>query len=175
MTEAAPPPSRALSLLLGVCGAVAAMLAWQALVPMLRPDPSGSSMAVRLGLACAALLPACAALALMLLAQMALRFTAAAIDPLAGRETRALLRNQRVIANTLEQFAVFAPALLALAAGTTAARMAEVTAAGAVFAGARLLFWFGYLVAPVGRAFGMAGTLVVTLGTLAAAIWVWLQ
>lgn len=175
MSEAAPPPGRALSLLLGVCGAVAAILAWQALVPMVRTDPSGSSMAVRIGLAFAALLPACAVLALMLLAQMALRFAAAAIDPLAGRETRALLRNQRVIANTLEQFAVFAPSLLALAAGTTAARMAEVTAAGAVFAGARLLFWLGYLLAPVGRAFGMAGTLVVTLGTLAAAIWVWLH
>ena len=51
MSEAAPPPGRALSLLLGVCGAVAAMLAWQALVPMMRPDPSGASMAVRLGLA----------------------------------------------------------------------------------------------------------------------------
>ena len=175
MSEAAPPPGRALSLLLGVCGAVAAMLAWQALVPMMRPDPSGASMAVRLGLACAALLPAATVLALMLLLQMALRFAAAAIDPLAGRETRALLRNQRVIANTVEQFAVFAPALLAFAAGATAARMAEVTAAGMVFAGARLLFWLGYLLAPVGRAFGMAGTLVVTLGTLAAAIWVWLH
>lgn len=175
MSEAAPPPGRALSLLLGVCGAVAAMLAWQALVPMVRPDPSGASMAVRLGQACAALLPGATVLALMLLAQMALRLAAAAIDPLAGRETRALLRNQRVIANTVEQFAVFAPALLALAAGITGPRMAEVTAAGAVFAGARLLFWLGYLVAPVGRAFGMAGTLAVTLGTLAAAIWAWLH
>jgi uncharacterized membrane protein YecN with MAPEG domain len=175
MSEAAPPPGRALSLLLGVCGAVAAMLAWQALVPMMRPDPSGASMAVRLGLACAALLPAATVLALMLLLQMALRFAAAAIDPLAGRETRALLRNQRVIANTVEQFAVFAPALLAFAAGATAARMPEVTAAGMVFAGARLLFWLGYLLAPIGRAFGMAATLVTTLGTLAAAIWVWLH
>jgi uncharacterized membrane protein YecN with MAPEG domain len=165
---------RSLSLLLGVCGAVATMLAWQALVPMVRPDPSGASMGVRLGLACAALLPAAAVLALMLLVQMGLRFAAGAIDPLAGHETPALQRNQRVIANTLEQFAVFAPALLALAAGTTAARMAEVTAAGVVFAGARVLFWLGYLAAPVGRAFGMAGTLVATLGTLAAAIWVWL-
>ncbi len=65
---------RALSLLLGVCGAVAAMLAWQALVPLLRPDPAASSMAIRLGLGLAALLPSAAVLMLMLLAQMALRF-----------------------------------------------------------------------------------------------------
>lgn len=173
MSGPAAPPGPALSLLLGVCGAVAAMLAWQALVPMFRPDPGGASMAVRLGMGCAALLPAAAVLALMLLAQMALRLAAGAIDPLAGQETRALLVNQRVIANTVEQFAVFAPALLAFAAGTTGARMAEVTAAGTVFAAARMLFWLGYLVAPVGRAFGMAATLAATLGTLAAAAWVW--
>ena len=175
MSESTAPQGRALSLLLGVCGAVAAMLAWQAMVPLMRPDPSGASMAVRIGLGLAALLPAAAVLALMLLAQMALRLLAGAIDPLAGQETRALLRNQRVIANTLEQFAVFAPALLAFAAGATAARTGEATAAGVVFAGARVLFWLGYLLTPVGRAFGMAGTLVITLGTLAAAIWVWLH
>jgi len=165
---------RALSLLLGVCGAVASILAWYGLVPLFRPNPAGSSMAIRLGLACAALLPGVAVLALMLLAQMALRSVAGAIDPLAGQETRLLLVNQRAIGNTLEQFAVFAPSLLAFAAGATAARTAEVMAAGAVFAGARALFWLGYLAAPVGRAFGMAATLVVTLGTLAAAIRVWL-
>ncbi len=174
MSEASPP-GRALSLLLGVCGAVTAMLAWQALVPLMKPDAAASSMGVRLGLACTALLPAAAVLALMLLAQMALRLLAGAIDPLAGRETRALLRNQRVIANTVEQFAVFAPSLLAFAAGATAARTGEVAAAGVVFAAMRLLFWGGYLLAPVGRAFGMAGTLTASLGTLGAAIWVWLH
>ncbi len=164
---------RGLSLLLGVCGAVAAVLAWQALMPLLPLDSAGSSMAVRLGRGCAALLPAAGVLALMLLAQMALRFAAGAIDPLAGQDGRWLLVNQRVITNTVEQMAVFVPALLALAGGVSAARMGEVTAAGLVFAGARLLFWAGYLAAPIGRSFGMAATLVTTLGTLGAAAWVW--
>jgi hypothetical protein len=42
-----------------------------------------------------------------------------------------------------------------------------------MFAGARLLFWLGYLASPAGRAFGMSATLVATLGTLGAATWVW--
>jgi len=164
---------RGLSLLLGVCGAVAAGLAWQALLPFLPSDPAGSSMAVRLGRGSAALLPGAGVLALMLLAQMALRFAAGAFDPLAGQDGRWLRVNQRVITNTVEQMAVFAPALLALAAGVPAARMAEVTAAGLVFAGARLLFWAGYMAAPLGRAFGMAATLTTTLATLGAAAWAW--
>lgn len=166
---------RSLSLLLGVCGAVAAMLGWQALVPHLPPDPAGSSMAVRLGQGCAALLPGAAALALMVLAQMGLRAATGAIDPLAGRESRLLLVNQRAIANTVEQFAIFAPSLLALSAGVSGPRMAEVNALGVVFAAARVAFWLGYLVAPVGRAFGMAATLAATLSTLGAAAWFWVH
>ena len=169
------PAHRGLSLLLGGCGAVAALLGWQMLVPMLVADPGGASMAIRLGAACVALLPAAVVLAVMILAQMALRFAAGVLDPLAGQETRLLRVNQRAIANTVEQFAVFAPALLALAAGLPGARMAEVAALGIVFAAARLVFWLGYLVVPIGRAFGMAATLCASLGTLAAAIWTWLS
>ena len=72
---------RGLSLLLGVCGAVAALLGWQVLVGYLPPDPAGSSMAVRLGQGCVALLPGAAVLALMVLGQMALRFVAGIADP----------------------------------------------------------------------------------------------
>jgi len=166
---------RGLSLLLGVCGAVAALLGWQWLVPHLPADPAGASMAIRLGQGCAALLPGAVVLALMILGQMALRFAGGITDPTAGRETRTLLVNQRAITNTVEQFAIFAPSLLALAAGVPAPRIAEVMALGVVFAIARLVFWLGYLIAPVGRAFGMAATLAATLGALAAAIWFWLH
>lgn len=166
---------RGLSLLLGVCGAVAALLGWQVLVGYLPPDPAGSSMAVRLGQGCVALLPGAAVLALMVLGQMALRFVAGIADPMAGRETRWLLVNQRVISDTVEQFVIFVPALLALSAGVTGARMGEVTALGGVFAGARLVFWVGYLIAPIGRAVGMAGTLVATLSALVAAAWFWVH
>ena len=132
-------------------------------------------MAVRLGQGCAALLPGAAVLALMVLGQMALRFAAGIADPMAGRETRWLLVNQRVISNTVEQFVIFVPALLALSAGITGARMGEVTALGVVFAAARLVFWVGYLIAPIGRAVGMAGTLVATLSALVAAAWFWVH
>jgi uncharacterized MAPEG superfamily protein len=162
-------------MLFGGCGAVAALLGWWALAPRVPADPGWASMAMRLGQGAAALLPGAGVLALMILAQMALRLAGGVIDPLAGRETRALLVNQRAISNTVEQFAVFAPALLALAAGVPGARMADVIALGLVFAGARLLFWLGYLAAPAGRAFGMAATLMVTLGTLGAAAWVWVR
>ena len=168
------PTHRGLSLLLGGCGAVAALLAWHFLVPHLRPDPGGSSMAIRLGLACAALLPGVAVLALMILAQMAMRFAAGVPDPLSGHDTDLMRVNQRAITNTVEQLAIFAPSLLALAAGVPASRMAEVAALGIVFAAARLFFWLGYLAAPIGRSFGMAATLTASLGTLAAAAWAWL-
>ncbi|MCC6720474.1 MAG: MAPEG family protein [Acetobacteraceae bacterium] len=166
---------RGLSLLLGGCGAVAAVLGWQALVPFFPPDPAGASMAVRLGQGCAALLPGAAVLALMVLAQMALRFATGAVDPLAGHDARLLRVNQRAISNTVEQFLVFAPAVLTLSAGVPGQRMGQVTALGAVFALARLVFWLGYLAAPLGRAFGMAATLTATLAALAAAAWFWVH
>jgi hypothetical protein len=165
---------RGLSFLLGCCGAVVALLGWLALVPLFPPDPAASSMAVRLGTACAALLPGCAVLALMIIAQMGGRFLLGVFDPLAGRETRFLLVNQRILTNTVEQVAVFAPALLALAAAVPAPRMPEVMALGAVFALSRIVFWAGYLAAPVLRAPGMAATIVTATGTLAAAFWFWL-
>jgi len=165
---------RGLSFLLGCCGAVVAFLGWQALIPLFPQDPAASTMGVRLGQAFAALLPATAVLALMIVAQMAGRFLLGVFDPLAGRETRYLLVNQRVIANTVEQMAVFVPALLALAAAVAAPQMPAVMALGAVFALARIVFWAGYLAAPVLRAPGMAGTLVTATGTLAGAFWFWL-
>lgn len=166
---------RGLSLLLGICGAIAALLAWQLTVPLIASDPAASSMAVRLGKAAAALLPTAGVLAAMLLAQMAGRFLAERFDPLAPGEGRFLLVNQRVITNTVEQNTVFAPALLALAAGAPGTRLAEVLALGVVFALARLLFWGGYLAGPLARAPGMAATLVLNLATLAAAVWFWLN
>ena len=165
---------RGLSFLLGCCGAVVAFLGWLALIPLFPPDPAASSMGVRLGQACAALLPAATVLALMILAQMATRFLLGVFDPLAGRETRTLLLGQRILTNTVEQMAVFVPALLALAAAVAAPQMPAVLALGPVFALGRIVFWAGYLAAPVLRAPGMAGTIVTATGTLAAAFWFWL-
>jgi uncharacterized membrane protein YecN with MAPEG domain len=127
----------------------------------------------RLGLACAALLPAVCVLDLMIVAQLALRARSGAVDPLAGGDNATLLVNQRALTNTVEQLAGFAPSLLALAAGVSSDRMRFVVAAGVVFAVARLVFWAGYILGPMMRAPGMAATFAINIGTLVAAIWVW--
>jgi uncharacterized membrane protein YecN with MAPEG domain len=105
---------------------------------------------------------------------MVARMASGRIDPTDGRDTLFLLTNQRAIANTLEQSVCFIPALLALAAGVTAAVMPQVIALALVFAAARLVFWLGYLTRPVLRAPGMAATFVTVTATLGAAIWAWL-
>jgi uncharacterized membrane protein YecN with MAPEG domain len=98
-----------------------------------------------------------------------------AVDPLAGVDNRFLLVNQRALTNTVEQLAVFVPALLALAAGASSEQVPGVVALGLVFGVARLVFWGGYLIGPLLRAPGMAATFAVNLSALAAAVWVWFR
>ncbi len=133
--------------------------------------PAG--LAERLGLGCAALLPAVVVLNLMIVTQMALRARTGALDPLTGRDGRMLQVNQRALTNTVEQLAGFAPAMLALAAGAPPGSMAGVVAGGVVFGMARLVFWGGYLVGPFGRSPGMAATFAINVATLVAAVSVW--
>lgn len=169
-----PHASRALALLLGAIGITAATLLWHGIVPLIPADPGWPSMATRLGAAALALLPAAAALWLMVVAQMAARMLLGAIDPVRMPDTQFLATNQRAISNTVEQMLVFAPALLALSAGAAATAMPQVIALALVFAAARLGFWLGYLARPLLRAPGMAATFATTSVTLASAIWVWL-
>jgi uncharacterized MAPEG superfamily protein len=157
--------ARLTSLSLGGFGLLGALAAWWWLAAAWPPVEGTSSMAVRLGWAAAALCPAAAVLLAMIAASFTARFITAAFDPLAGRDGKFLAVNQRVISNSVEQFAVFAPALLAWAAGGGAAAMGGVLAAGLLFAAARLLFWAGYHAHPFARAPGMAATLA--LGGLA--------
>ena len=165
---------RGLSLLLSTAGGIAGFLAWQGLAALIPADPAAASMAVRLGLGAASLLPAGLVLAAMILAQMAVRFWQGAFDPNAGKDGRFLRVNQRVISNTVEQLAILGPAILALAAGAPAARMAEVLAIAPVFALARLVFWAGYLTAPILRAPGMAASFAASAAALGWALAVWL-
>ncbi len=117
-----------------------------------------------------ALLPGVAVLGAMVLTQMAMRFVSGAIDPASVEDPRPLRLGQRVIGNTVEQTAIFAPALVALAA-LEGASSGTLLALGLVFALSRLLFWVGYVVHPLGRAPGMGATALVVLGTLAWAVW----
>jgi uncharacterized membrane protein YecN with MAPEG domain len=149
-----------------------AFAVWQGLAWII-PVDIAAGLPERLGLGCAALLPAVCVLNLMVLVQMRLRARSGAVDPLAGHEGTLLRVNQRALTNTVEQLAGFAPALLALAGRTPPGGMRFVVAAGAVFALARLAFWVGYLLGPLTRAPGMAATFAVNVGTLVAAILAW--
>jgi uncharacterized membrane protein YecN with MAPEG domain len=138
---------------------------------LLLPPIAAATTADRLGLAAVALLPGVAVLALMIGVQMLLRFATGAFDPTAGSDGRALIRTQRTITNTVEQLAVFVPAMLALAA--SGASMRGVAALGIVFGVARLAFWIGYAIHPLARAPGMAATAACSLGALGWAGLAW--
>jgi uncharacterized membrane protein YecN with MAPEG domain len=167
-----PQSARLWSLLGSAVGVSLAFALWQGIAGMI-PVDAAAGLPQRLGLACAALLPAVCVLNLMIVAQMLLRMRTGAVDPLAGHDGALLRVNQRVLTNTVEQMTGFVPALLALAAGAASDRMRFVVAAGLVFALARLVFWAGYILGPLLRAPGMAATLAVNIGTLVAAILVW--
>jgi hypothetical protein len=153
-----PALARLTSLSLGFFGLVSGLAAWWALAGWLAVPDQASTMGVRLGLGVAALLPAAGLLLAMTLVSSAARFAAARFDPLAGTEPPFLARNQRVISNTVEQFLVFAPGLLAWAAGGGASAMPGVLSAGLCFAAARAAFWAGYHAGTFARAPGMAAS-----------------
>jgi uncharacterized membrane protein YecN with MAPEG domain len=154
-------------------GVFVAFTVWLAVAQAL-PDTGAPDSAQRLGQACIALLPMCCVLNAMIVLQMSQRVLSGAVDPLAGNDGRVLRMNQRALSNTVEQLAGFVPALLALAARIPAGSMRYVVAAALTFAAARLVFWAGYALGPLTRAPGMAATFAVNIGTLLAAILVWL-
>ena len=163
-------PNRAL--LGSAMGLGVAFAIWEMLRQVITTDPAADA-AARLGLACAALLPSVCVLLLMVVVQMGLRVVTRAIDPLAGCDGRLLQVNQRALANTVEQLTAFAPALLAVAARAPAGWMPSLVAAGLVFGLARMVFWGGYLVGPLGRSPGMAATYAVNVATLVTAVRIW--
>jgi uncharacterized MAPEG superfamily protein len=155
--------------LVPLAGLVVAYGAWRGLAGLVAPAEADAAQ--RMAVACVALLPSAGLLLAMIAAQMLVRAATGAIDPVAGRDGRFLLTNQRVISNSVEQLAAFVPAL---AAGVRAGKMGQVVALALVFALARLAFWVGYLAGPRLRAPGMAATLAVNVVTLVAAARVWL-
>ena len=99
------------------------------------------------------------------------RFNSEAIDPTRWAEDRSTLINGRVADNTLQQFALFVAGSLALATNLTQAQMPVIGAAAIVFVVMRILFWIGYRIDPLYRAFGFASTTYLNLGLLLAALW----
>jgi len=165
---------RARSVGLSACGLIGGLLIWLALARMVPANAAAPTVADRMAVGAAALLPAAAALAAMTVVQIVTRFATGTFDPTAGRDGRLLIVNQRVIANTVEQMLCFVPTVLALSAAVAPARMPLVVAGALTFALARLVFWAGYLAAPLLRAPGMAATGAANLVTLVCAVWAWL-
>jgi hypothetical protein len=99
------------------------------------------------------------------------RFLGEAIDPTLNKESAAMEINGRVAENTLQQFILFAAALLALVPELPPERMRIVPAAVTWFVIARIAFWIGYRIHPLYRAFGFSSTIYLTFGLLAWAIW----
>jgi hypothetical protein len=84
------------------------------------------------------------------------RLFTAAIDPLAGVETKRMRVNFRFLSNTVEQYVVFAAGLLALWLYASAKILVIVTI---VWVLARWAFWIGYHRSPLLRGVGAPGML----------------
>jgi hypothetical protein len=103
------------------------------------------------------------------------RFLSDAIDPTLGKEDQKTVVNGRVADNTLQQFTIFAVALLALAVTLPADRLSFVPAAAITFVIARVVFWVGYRIHPLYRAPGFSSTAYLNLGMIVAVLWMWLR
>lgn len=99
------------------------------------------------------------------------RFKSEAIDPTVHREDRSMIINGRVAENTLQQFALFSAALLAVAATSDGSQLSLVSSAALVFVIARLAFWIGYRIDPLYRAAGFSATAYLNVILFGIALW----
>jgi hypothetical protein len=149
----------------GVVFALALAVFWLLFPPPAPPEALG--LTARLELAARlAVWPALLMLA-MVVAVAVSRVETAAFDPLRDRHGRFYQVNQRVLANTVEQSAIFLPAMAAGAILFDAARLAGLPLAAWFFAVGRLAFWAGYLAHPYARSPGMVVTGTANLALIA--------
>ena len=99
------------------------------------------------------------------------RFLSDAINPLDQKESPAMIVDARVLDNTLQQTVIFIPATLAAVTLLPPHYLQLIPAVVIVFLVARILFWVGYRIHPLYRAFGMAATGYLNLGLLAYCIY----
>ncbi len=85
--------------------------------------------------------------------------TPSAEDPFLGSESQRFRINQRVLSNTIEQFLVFVPLVLALAPRLPVGQVKLLPIAVTAWCLGRLMFWIGYHVAPHWRAPGFDWTI----------------
>jgi hypothetical protein len=141
----------------GAVSGIAAMVLAMWFVPGLLPQPAEADiLAGRLAYALRWAAVAALLLFLMVAAIGNARFKSEAIDPTRGFEDRTMLINGGVTDNTLQQFALFLAGSLGLAASLSPRLITVIGAAAIVFATSRILFWIGYRIDPLYRAFGFA-------------------
>lgn len=99
------------------------------------------------------------------------RFASEAIDPTAGKESRAMIVNGRMVDNTVQQFLLFGAASLALASSLSGDDLGVVAAGAITFVVARLVFWVGYRIRPLYRAAGFASTFYLNMVLFGYAAW----
>ena len=147
-------------------------LAWGLLFafwPAASPGLAGAGD--RLALAAGLLVWPALLLLVMVFAVALTRLASAAFDPLNDPESWFQRRAQRALTNTVEQTAIFAPALLAAA---VLADPVDIRFAGimtALFCAGRILFWAGYVVNAFYRAPGMIMTLNINVAVVAYAVY----
>jgi hypothetical protein len=100
------------------------------------------------------------------------RFLSDAIDPTAGKESRAMIINGRVADNTAQQYLLFIAASLAVAASARGDQLGLVATAALIFVVVRFAFWIGYRLNPLYRAFGMSSTAYLNVALFGTAIWI---
>lgn len=103
------------------------------------------------------------------------RFLTEAIDPTAGKESRAMIVNGRVADNTLQQYVLFLVGMLGLAVTLPIDRLSIVAAVAITFVVFRIVFWIGYRIKPLYRAPGFSSIAYMNLGMLLATLWLWLR
>ena len=153
MVEPVTPAQRRTTMSGIAVSAPAALLLWWLMWKYL-PDPIGANR-LRVAIQCCAV----AALFSVVAGVEAVaheRLFTAAIDPLAGVETKRMRVNFRFLSNTLEQYVVFAAGLLALSLYASAKILVIVTI---VWMLARWAFWIGYHRSPLLRGVGAPGML----------------
>jgi hypothetical protein len=151
----------------GIAAMLLGLLVLTPVMPTIGPAAdAGARLAVALRWGAVAILPLFLAIAEVGNA----RFNSEAIDPTAGKESRAMLINGRVLDNTVQQYLLFLMATLGVAA-SDGAKLEVVEAAAVVFVVARSAFWIGYRLHPLYRAFGMAATSYLSVVLFAYALW----
>jgi uncharacterized MAPEG superfamily protein len=157
---------------MGAASGVVAMLVSVTAIFRLWPvDPGLRNMAARIAYALQANAFAVLPLLISVMAVGNNRFLSEAIDPTLHKEDLATQINGRVVENTQQQFLLFLVGTLALSTRLTADQMRVIPAAAIVFVVARILFWIGYRIHPLYRAFGMAATAYLNVGIIGFTLW----